>query len=344
MLVPVGLFGFVAVAAFGTFFLFMGSAEQEKISTTQDVAEMSQMGADEIPPQFLPIYQAAAEKYKIPWNLLAGIHRVETVFSSIATMQSYAGAEGHMQFMPCTWVGWGHPSCSGLGRGQIPTEQKLNPAVIKQYGGLGVDGDGDGRADPFNETDAIFTAASYLARSGAAEGDFRKAVFTYNHSEKYVSDVLGYMEKYAKPLTAPVDIVESSGGFALPGNWPVNSGFGQRFHPIFKIWRLHGGLDFDCATGDPIAATKPGIVSYAGWMDANNHKAGYGLYVWVEHGGGFKTGYNHLSGLNVSVGDKVNTGDIVGACGTTGTSTGDHLHFEVFKNGVLVDPKPYLGL
>lgn len=325
-------------------FLFMGTSNEETTKAPNDAA-ISAQGSTEIPAAFIPIYQAAAKEYGVPWNLLAAIHRVETMFSTIGTMESYAGAEGHMQFMPCTWTGWGHPSCGGLGRGQIAEKEKTNPAVIKRYGGYGVDGDKDGKADPFNEVDAIYTAASYLSRSGAADGDIRKAVFTYNHSEKYVADVMGYMDKYAVQAKAPAMVLsESTGGFARPVNDPVTSQFGQRFHPVLKIWRLHGGIDFDCTTGDAIAASRPGVVSYAGWFDAGNPKAGYGLYVWVDHGGGYKTGYNHLSSLNVSVGDNVVVGDVVGACGNTGTSTGDHLHFEIFKSGVLVDPRPYLGL
>lgn len=343
LLIPLAI-GVAGTLLFGgMFFLFMGTQQTEG-TTVESSSPISAFGKSEIPVQYMEIYKAAADKYNVPWNLLAAVHRVETHFSTIAVMQSPVGAEGHMQFMPCTWVGWSHPSCSGLGQGNISKADKINPAVIAQYNGFGVDGNKDGAADPFNEVDAIFTAANYLARNGAADGDMRKAVFAYNHSEKYVSDVLGYMEKFAMPEFSTVEIVESSGGFARPLPTAVTSQFGQRFHPIFKTWRLHGGTDFDCATGDPIGASKPGIVSYAGWMDASNPKAGYGLYVWVEHGGGYKTGYNHLSSLTVKVGDQVNTGDIVGACGTTGTSTGPHLHFEIFKSGVLVDPAPYLGL
>ena len=323
------------------FFTFMVQAEQEEPANLVGT-EISELGSNEIPAQYLPIYQAAGQKYGIPWNLLAAVHRVETVFSTIP-MESYAGAQGHMQFMPCTWTGWNHPSCSGLGAGNIPESQKVDPMMIKKYGGLGVDGNGDGKADPYDLTDAIFTAANYLSKNGAAGGDYRKAVFTYNHSEKYVADVLGFMKSYAKP-TGSLVLTPGTGGFMRPLQTVKTSDFGMRFHPLEKRWKLHGGVDLDCVTGDPIPAAKAGVVTYGGWMDANNHRRGYGLYVWIDHGAGYKTTYAHLSSVSVKPGDIVQPGEVIGACGNTGGSDGDHLHFEIFKNGVLVDPAPYIGL
>ncbi|WP_408607804.1 lytic transglycosylase domain-containing protein [Bacillus xiapuensis] len=154
--------------------------------------------AIDIPEKFLPIYKAAEKKYGVPWQLLAAHHRVETKFSEMDPLLSPVGAEGHMQFMPCSFVGWKHPSCSGLGKGDIPEEEKKNPAVIKKYGGYGIDANGDGVADPYNIEDAIFSAANYLKKHGAADGNLEKAIFAYNHSEKYVNDVLNYMNQYKK--------------------------------------------------------------------------------------------------------------------------------------------------
>jgi peptidoglycan DL-endopeptidase CwlO len=160
--------------------------------------EISEFGINEIPAQFIPIYKAAQEKYGVPWNLLAAHHRVETRFSTISPMVSPVGAIGHYQFMPCTWVGWGHPSCGGLGKGNIPNSQLTNPGVIAKYGGYGVDANGDGKADPFDIEDAIFSAANYLKGNGAAEGRLRDAVFTYNHASWYVEEVLGFANQYVK--------------------------------------------------------------------------------------------------------------------------------------------------
>ena len=149
-----------------------------------------------IPEEYVPIYKAAGEKYGVPWPLLAAHHRVETIFSTMDPMASPVGAEGHMQFMPCTFVGWSHPTCGGLGQGKISQDDKTNPEIIKKYGGYGIDANGDGKADPFDIEDAIFSAANYLAKNGAANGDIRRAVFAYNRSERYVEDVLYYYEQY----------------------------------------------------------------------------------------------------------------------------------------------------
>ena len=152
--------------------------------------------ATSIPEEYIPIYKEAAEAYGIPWTLLAAHHRIETRFSTMDPLLSPVGAEGHMQFMPCTFVGWTYPGCSGLGKGEIPEKDKTNPAIIKQYGGYGVDGNGDGIADPYEIEDAIYSAANYLSKSGAADGDLEKAIFNYNRSEKYVQDVLRFFNEF----------------------------------------------------------------------------------------------------------------------------------------------------
>ena len=149
-----------------------------------------------IPIEYIPIYVAAEEKYNVPWTLLAAHHRVETRFSTMKTLVSPVGAEGHLQFMPCTFVGWKHPSCKGLGQGDIPEKDKTNPAVIKKYGGYGIDANGDGIADPFDIEDAVYSAANFLAIAGVTKGQFKKAIYQYNHSDAYVEDVLKYYNQY----------------------------------------------------------------------------------------------------------------------------------------------------
>ncbi|PPA71950.1 lytic transglycosylase domain-containing protein [Jeotgalibacillus proteolyticus] len=151
-----------------------------------------------IPEEYIDIYQRAEDEYGVPWTLLAAHHRVETRFSTMETMVSPVGAEGHMQFMPCTFVGWSHPTCEGLGQGDIPENELTDLAVIEEFGGYGVDGSGNGKADPWDIEDAIFSAANYLSQNGAADGDFRRAIFKYNHSDQYVENVMSYFEQYEK--------------------------------------------------------------------------------------------------------------------------------------------------
>lgn len=153
-------------------------------------------GDMEIPEEYISVYMDAAEAYDIPWTLLAAHHRIETRFSTMDPLLSPVGAEGHMQFMPCTFVGWGYPGCGGLGEGDIPEHDKMDPEVIEQYGGYGVDANGDGIADPYDIEDAMHSAAKYLSMSGASDGDYEKAIFDYNKSEKYVQDVLWFFDKF----------------------------------------------------------------------------------------------------------------------------------------------------
>ncbi|MBW8783489.1 MAG: M23 family metallopeptidase [Novosphingobium sp.] len=118
--------------------------------------------------------------------------------------------------------------------------------------------------------------------------------------------------------------------------WPVNghitSGFGMRYHPILGYTRMHAGVDFGAAWGSPIFAVGDGLVSYAGWH------GGHGNFVRLEHGGGFGTGYGHMSRIAVAPGMRVHTGEVIGYVGATGLATGPHLHYEVYENGRVVDP------
>lgn len=168
----------------------------EKIAQQRAIEDIQQNFDMKIPEQFIPIYVAAEEKYGVPWTLLAAHHRIETRFSSMKSLVSPAGAEGPMQFMPCTFVGWKHPSCSGLGKGNISKTELMSPEAIKKYGGYGVDANGDGIADPYDIEDAVYSAANYLSKNGAADGDIKQAVFQYNHSDEYVEKVLHYFNLY----------------------------------------------------------------------------------------------------------------------------------------------------
>ena len=123
-------------------------------------------------------------------------------------------------------------------------------------------------------------------------------------------------------------------------NWPLvgrlSSGFGFRVHPIFGTRRMHTGLDIGGTAGEPIYAAKAGTVIFAGW------RGGYGNAVVIDHGGGFSTLYAHQSQTGVPVGQEVALGDVVGYVGSTGWSTGPHLHYELRLNGSPIDPLPYL--
>lgn len=112
----------------------------------------------------------------------------------------------------------------------------------------------------------------------------------------------------------------------------LTSGFGMRRHPILGFSLMHKGLDFGAATGTPIQAAGDGVVELAGWNGA------YGQYVRIKHGNGYATAYAHMSRVGVKNGQRVRQGQIIGAVGTTGRSTGPHLHYEVMVNGKQVNP------
>lgn len=121
----------------------------------------------------------------------------------------------------------------------------------------------------------------------------------------------------------------------IPGA-AITSTFGSRTHPIYGDVRMHNGIDFRAATGTAVRAAGAGKILYAGW------KGGYGNAVIIDHGNSLATLYAHLSGITVGVGQGVAKGQMVGRAGSTGMSTGPHLHLEVRANGVPVNPLGYL--
>ena len=132
------------------------------------------------------------------------------------------------------------------------------------------------------------------------------------------------------PYAEPADTTPSAAGFTWPTSGQITSGFGPRWG------RMHQGLDIAAPTGRPITAAKSGTVIVAGWS------GGYGQLVVIDHGGGLATAYAHQSRIAVKTGDPVTQGGLVGFVGSTGHSTGPHLHFEVRVNGAARDPLPYL--
>jgi murein DD-endopeptidase MepM/ murein hydrolase activator NlpD len=120
------------------------------------------------------------------------------------------------------------------------------------------------------------------------------------------------------------------------GEVEFTSGFGVRSDPFLGRPAMHTGLDFRAAMGDPVRATANGKVASSGWA------GGYGRMVEIDHGNGLSTRYGHLSEINVKVGDTIKIGQVIGAVGSTGRSTGPHLHYETRIDGDAVDPQKFL--
>ena len=116
----------------------------------------------------------------------------------------------------------------------------------------------------------------------------------------------------------------------------MSSGFGMRNHPVLRRRRHHAGIDLAAPTGTPIYASASGTVGRADWFSS------YGLFISIDHGADLETRYAHLSRLAVEAGDRVEKGELIGYVGSTGRSTGPHLHYEVRVDGVAVNPIPYM--
>ena len=130
--------------------------------------------------------------------------------------------------------------------------------------------------------------------------------------------------------------IPPSGKLFWPTKGVLVSGFGYRIHPIFRVNRFHSGVDIGASYGTPVVAAAGGEVIQSGYF------GGYGYSVMLYHGGGYATWYAHLSSINVSMGQLVERGGLVGRVGSTGWSTGPHLHFEIRINGAAQNPMGYL--
>ncbi|MBE9069668.1 peptidoglycan DD-metalloendopeptidase family protein [Leptolyngbya cf. ectocarpi LEGE 11479] len=137
-------------------------------------------------------------------------------------------------------------------------------------------------------------------------------------------------------IAAASGIVLGTGQMSVPTAGSVTSRFGSRLHPVLGYRRFHAGIDFGASYGTGIVAADSGKVIFSGWY------GGYGNSVIIDHGGGLTTLYAHASRLNVREGQAVSKGQSIAAVGSTGLSTGPHLHFEVRRNGNPVDPMGFL--
>lgn len=181
--------------------------------------------------------------------------------------------------------------------------------------------------------------AELKAEMEARVADWKAEVAAAEAAEEELSEFIRAEEaKLAPP--APTGGTSSSGvsnsGFQWPINARVSSEFGYRIHPIYRTRRLHAGIDLGAGSGTPIRAAADGTVLSAGW------RGGYGNAVVISHGGGISTLYAHQSSIAVSAGTRVPRGQVIGYVGSTGQSTGPHLHFEVRVNGSPTNPRAYL--
>lgn len=277
-----------------------------------------------VPPQYMPYYLSAEKKYGVHWYVLAAIHFVETGFSTHKTMISSVGALGHMQFMPATWVGWDY----NIGGGLVSSSLDITSlSVIAKGRGHGRDGNGDGKADPWDLEDAIHTAAYSLSVNKYAS-DPRNAIYKYNHAEWYINKVLKNAENFKNAATYEVGgdtPAHNPGGFMRPTSGPLTSGVGPRWGTY------HYGVDLGSGgkKNVPIVASAEGVVS------RSYYSKSYGNVVFIKHkidGKVYETVYAHMQNRAVAQGATVKQGQFLGYMGATGDSQGVHLHFEIHLN------------
>ena len=193
-----------------------------------------------------------------------------------------------------------------------------------------------------------YTSASLLAQ-GIKPAENRTAA-----SQKTTEGVLASTEQMIEQLILQIDrqngthtetdeIAENPNPTSLSTSIPnirpvsgaVTSSFGMRVHPIFNVVQFHSGIDFSAAMGTVVQSTGDGIVAFSGY------DKGYGQIITINHGYGYKTIYAHLSKSLVRQGQQIKRGDIIALTGNTGVSTGPHLHYEVLKDNVKVNPTAY---
>ena len=184
----------------------------------------------------------------------------------------------------------------------------------------------------------------------ALQREKKNTVIALEENSEKTNGKIAEIEEHNKELEAELDRIinnvsgsNGSGGnlvtesgFLRPISGRITSNYGYRVNPVTGEYKLHKGIDYAGNYGDPIKASKSGVVEYSGWI------SGYGNTIILGHGNGVQTLYPHAQTLNVSVGEKVSQGDVIATVGSTGNSTGPHLHFEIRINGQPVDPLQYI--
>jgi murein DD-endopeptidase MepM/ murein hydrolase activator NlpD len=174
------------------------------------------------------------------------------------------------------------------------------------------------------ERQGVLNAATYERET--AERAYRELIETSKQIETMIRKI----------QSGEKNVVGSTGAMLWPAEGEITSPFGWRVHPIFGTQRLHTGIDIGADYGDTVRAADGGVVIHSDWM------GGYGMAVIIDHGNGISTLYAHNSQLLVSEGQSVAKGQAISRVGSTGYSTGPHLHFEVRQNGTPVNPLNYL--
>ncbi len=192
------------------------------------------------------------------------------------------------------------------------------------------------------EIPSIEGVVSVPSTDTVGSADIRPAELWAQSVETHAVQVVSLVDELEPHMSAMVQDLEDWRSYraSLPSIWPVHatvgSGFGYRRNPVTRRWLFHKGIDLGCPRGTPIFAVAPGVITFSAY------NAGYGRMIDIDHGYGIKTRYAHNTSNYVKVGDVVDVGEIIGTVGSTGRSTGPHLHFELHIDEQAVDPMEYM--
>jgi murein DD-endopeptidase MepM/ murein hydrolase activator NlpD len=189
--------------------------------------------------------------------------------------------------------------------------------------------------DKFDKVVTQFERTTSLGTFGATDKSSKDTNKQVSESEEILeNDQYGDRDTTSSGLGGTMQDLEASGG-SLPSS-KLGSKYGMRSHPIRGGMRMHRGNDYPMPAGTPVSVIQPGVVANSGFV-----RNGYGNQVKVDHPGGISSFYAHLNSVNVKPGQQITPGTVIGTVGSTGQSTGPHLHFEVDVNGKTTDPTPY---
>ncbi|NLS44964.1 MAG: peptidoglycan DD-metalloendopeptidase family protein [Firmicutes bacterium] len=173
-----------------------------------------------------------------------------------------------------------------------------------------------------------------LSKIQTERAQYEKALDELEEISKELERVI--REQQARDIKEGRGIARWDGKFIMPVQGRISSEYGNRYHPVLKEYRFHSGIDIAVPTGTQVRAAADGIIIHSGWI------TGYGYTVIIDHGGGLSTLYGHNSALVARVGQAVIQGDIISRAGSTGMSTGPHVHFEVRDQGTPMNPWKWL--
>lgn len=279
-------------------------------------------------------YYVKFEDLFVPWYFLAAVDQYERNIQSVRKDIPKRDSVIAIQFDEEFWTGLLNP-----------LKEDTTPSSIAYFGGLGLDGNGDGIANPQEDEDVMFSMANYLSEFGTTEDDFKLALWEYYKNEKAVNQIITIANLYKHFKTINLDAhvfpVPTTYNYSYKGTWGANRGWGGR--------RIHEGTDLFADYGTPVRSTSYGVIEVKGW----NNFGGWRIGIRDNHNSYHY--YAHLSSFSksIKIGDIVKPGTIIGYVGSSGYgkegTSGKfppHLHYGIYKfNGRTewaFDPYPSL--